>query len=89
MRRITIVIHDTLAPAPTKVRVVAAGKNDRVLDWNAALVIVAVQGPRLHLPAAQFTIVHHEVKRMLMVISFSANPQQPSFQLLCRKNQRV
>jgi hypothetical protein len=34
------------------------------------------------MPAAQFTLVHHAVKRVLMMISFFANPPQPGFQVL-------
>jgi hypothetical protein len=50
--RIAIVIDDSLAPGPAEVRVIAARKNYRVLDRNAVLVVIAIQGLCLHLPAA-------------------------------------
>src|SRR5580704_660313 len=87
--RIAIMIDHSLTPRPAKIRILAARKNNSVLDGNAALIVIAVQGPSLHLPAAQSPLVHHEVKRMLMVIAFFAHTTQPRFQLFCGQNRRV
>src|SRR4029077_8176985 len=44
---VAVVIDHALTPGAAKHRIGAAGENDRILDWNDALVVVAIQGPGL------------------------------------------
>src|SRR5438876_3739114 len=70
---VAIMIEDAFAPSEAKVRIFAAGQNGRVFDGYSALIMVAVQGPRLKLAARELAFVHEQVKRMFMVIALIAN----------------
>ena len=70
---VSIVIDDALAPGAAKQRIGSARQDDRVLDRDDALVVVAVQSPGLQLSAAEAAFVHQQMKRMLVVIAFFAD----------------
>ena len=78
-------IDDALAPGAAKRRISPAREDDRILDRNDALVVVAVQRPGLKLSAAEAAFVHHQVKRMLVVIALFANGAQLGAQFVERK----
>src|SRR5258708_11553316 len=70
---VAVVIEHTLAPRPAKTRVIAARKDNRILDRDAALVIVAIENPALQLSPSEFALMHQKMKRVLMVITFLSN----------------
>ena len=69
-------IDDALAPGAAKRRIGAARQDDRIFDRDDALVVVAVQRPRLKLSAAEAAFVHQQMKRMLVMIAFLAHGAQ-------------
>src|SRR5690242_14427576 len=69
---VAIMIEDAFAPGEAKVRIFAARQNGRIFEGNAALIVVAVQRPRLELAPRELTFVHKQVKRMLVVIALFA-----------------
>src|ERR1039457_2307384 len=72
-RAVAIMIDDALAPREAKRRIVGAREDRCVLDGNAALIGIAVQRPGLQLAAREFSFVHQQVERMLMVVALLAN----------------
>src|SRR5882762_4093471 len=82
---VPVMIDQPLAPCPSELRIFAARKNDRVLDRDHALVVVTVQGPRLQLTAAQLTLMHEQMKRMLVMVALFAHPSQRRAQFLERE----
>src|SRR5581483_902786 len=84
--RVAVVVDNALAPGAAECRVGCARQNDRVLDWNDALVVIAVQSPSLKLSPAETAVVHHPVKRMFMVIAFLAHRTQLRAQLAQREH---
>src|SRR5438876_272429 len=85
---VAIMIEDAFAPSEAKVRIFAAGQNRRVFDGYSALIIVAVQRPRLKLAARELAFVHEQVKRMFMVIALIANGMKAGDEL-CLREQRL
>ena len=74
---IAVVIVDALDPHPAKGRILGLGKDDRVLDGNAALVIVPVLHPRLELFPGQLPLVHAHVEGMVVVVPLLALAGEP------------
>src|SRR5262249_42087601 len=62
-------VEDALAPRQTKRGILAARQDRGILDGYSALIVVAIQCPRLQLAAREFTFVHEQVERMLVVIT--------------------
>src|SRR6266404_4581456 len=52
---VPIMIEDAFSPGEAKVRIFAARQNCRVLDRDAALIVIAIQSPRLKLAAREPT----------------------------------
>src|SRR2546430_8048673 len=73
LRARAVVVEDAFAPRQAERRVLAPRKNGCVLDRNAALVEIAVERPGLELAARELAFVHHQVKRMLVVIALFTN----------------
>src|SRR5712692_7495135 len=86
---VAVVIRDPLAPDATKLRIVAARQDNRILDRDDALVVVAIEGPGLQLSAAQFAIMHKQVKRMPVVIALLADLPQGGAKLVHRVQRPV
>ena len=82
---VAVVVNHALAPGAAKDRIGAARENNRILDRDRALVVVAIQGPGLQLAAAEAAFVHHQMKRMLVVIAFLAYGTQLRAQLVERE----
>src|SRR5215472_7966451 len=89
VRGVTVMVHNALTPGAAEFRILAAREDDRIFDRNPALIVVAIERPRLHLPAAQLSLVHHQMKRMLMVISFFSHGAQAHPQLFRSQNRWV
>lgn len=70
---VAIVIEDAFAPGEAKGGIVAACENGGVLDGDAALVVIAIEGPGLQLAAGEFSFVHQRMKWMFMVVALFAN----------------
>src|SRR5579859_6884528 len=70
---VAVVIEDAFAPRNTKRGVLAARQNRRVFDGDVRLVVVAIEGPGLQLPARELAFVHQQVERMLVVIALFAD----------------
>jgi hypothetical protein len=66
---VSIVVEDALAPRTAKFGVFAARENGGVLYRDATLIVITVEGPGLQLAAREFSFVHQEVERMLMMIA--------------------
>src|SRR5580692_10046028 len=72
LQAITVMIENAFAPGQPEGGIFAARENGGILNRNAALVVVAIQGPGLELAARELAFVHQRVKRMLMVIALFA-----------------
>ena len=69
---VAVMIEDALAPGDTKRRIFAAREDGRVLNRNTALIVVAIERPGLQLAAGEFSIVHQQMKWVLVVIALFA-----------------
>ena len=72
-RAVAIMVDDALAPSEAERRIVGAREDRCILDGNAALIGIAVQRPGLQLATREFSFVHQQVERMLMVVALLAN----------------
>src|SRR5712692_8659232 len=81
LRAIAIVIENAFAPRLTEGGIFAARENRGILDGNAALVVVAVERPGLQLPARELSLVHQQMKRMLVVVALFADGVKASDEL--------
>ncbi len=79
---VAVVIDDALAPDPPQRRVFHARQDRGVLQWNAALVFEAVQGPGLHLPTIELAVMQQRMEWMLVVIQTRTDGTQVCFQLI-------
>src|SRR6202008_3233456 len=61
--------------------------NDRVLDRNDVLVVVAIERPGLELAARQLALVHQLVERMAVVVALRADRPQACFE--CARRQQL
>src|SRR5882762_1223302 len=66
---VAVMIEDALAPGETEQGVFAAREDGRVLDGDAALVVVTIESPRLELAAREPAFVHEQVKGMLVMVA--------------------
>src|SRR5260370_28689347 len=89
LRAVAVVIEDTFAPGQTERGIFAARQDGGVFDRDAALVVVAVQGPRLKLPARELALVHHQMKRMLVMVAFFADGMEAGDKFGFRKQRAV
>src|SRR5689334_5453455 len=71
-------------PGAAQVRCRQTGDQRRVLRRNVALVVVAVQRPRLDLAARQLAAVHPLMERMVAVVALGPDGAQRGFQLVRR-----
>lgn len=72
----SVVIVNAVNPCSTKCLVFRFRQDERVLDRNPGLVIVAVEDPLLQLMASQAALVHQAMKRVPVVIAtFSFHPK--------------
>ena len=73
-----VVIVDPADPHPAERRIVRLRHDDRVLDGNPRLVVVAVQHPLLELNLRQLAVVHEPVIAVVVVIpplALAADPR--------------
>src|SRR5258708_5089613 len=89
LRAVAVVVEDTFAPSHTEHGIFGACEDGGVLDGDAALVVVAVQGPRLKLPARELALVHHQMKRMLVMVAFFADGMEAGDKFGFRKQRAV
>src|SRR5450432_41325 len=62
-------IMDASHPRSAKCWILALGQDERVLDGNAGLIVVAVQYPSAELLAREPTLVHGNMKRVKVVVA--------------------
>src|SRR5271166_2164602 len=70
---IAIVIDYALAPRSAEDRVRTARQDNRILNRDDALIVIAVQRPGLQLAAAQLAFVHQQMKRVLVMVALLAS----------------
>ena len=75
-----VMVLDAFAPFAPQQRVVHAGENGGVFNWNGGLIIIAVQRPGLHLLIGAKAGVQPVVKAVLVVIARRADLAQGRFQ---------
>jgi len=56
-------------PHAAKSRILGLGNDDRVLDRNAGLIVVAVEHPLLKLLAGELSLVHQHVVAVTVVVA--------------------
>ncbi len=66
-------INDALAPGAAEIGVFATGENGGVFDGDAALIVVAIEGPGLQLAASELAFVHAQMEGMAMVVALFAD----------------
>src|SRR6266446_6559973 len=66
---VAIVIEDAFAPCETEGGIFAAREDGGVFDGDAALIVVAIESPRLELAAREPALVHQRMERVLMVVA--------------------
>jgi hypothetical protein len=86
---VAVVIDDSLSPCPTKANIIGLGQDNGVFDGNRALIVVAIQYPRLHLPACQFACMHAQMKRMAVMVHRLTNVLQALAQLCLVEQNRL
>src|SRR5579863_146151 len=89
MRRLAVVIDHPLAPGAAEREIRPARQDDRILDWDDALIVVAVQRPGLQLAASEAAFVHHEMEGMAMMIAFYAHGAELGAEFVEREQARV
>src|ERR1039458_53609 len=80
--RSTVVIFDAAAPRAPEVRRRQACQQRRVLRRNAALVIITIERPGLHLAAIELTTVQQAMEWMQDVVARGADVPQFGFKLV-------
>ena len=70
---VAVVIDDAFAPGEAEGGIFGAREDGGVFDGDAALVVVAIEGPGLELAAGEFAFVHQEMERMLVVVALFAD----------------
>ena len=66
-------IEDALTPSEAEDGIFTAREDGGIFNRDAALVIVAIQSPRLKLAARQLAFVHEQVKWMLVMVALFAD----------------
>src|SRR5713226_4626728 len=72
-RAVAIVIENAFAPSESEHGVFAAGEDGCILDRDAALIVVTIEGPGLKLATRELAFVHEQVKRMLVMVALFAD----------------
>src|SRR5262252_3155866 len=70
---ISVVIDQALAPGGAEGVIIRARKKRGVFARDVRLIVVAVEGPSLQLPAAERALVHELMKRMPVVVALFAD----------------
>src|SRR6266850_670400 len=66
---VAVVIEDAFAPSEAEGGIFAARENRCVFDGNAALIVIAIERPRLELATRELAFVHQCVERVLVVVA--------------------
>jgi hypothetical protein len=66
-------VREPFAPCEAEAMIFGPSNNRGVFAGNIALVVVAIEGPRLQLAARQSAFVHQQVEGMPVVIAFFAD----------------
>ena len=82
---LAVVVLDPPDPRSAERGVLRLRQDDRVLDRDARLVVVAVQHPLLELEARQLPVVHEGVVAVVIVIAGLALAPQPLHELVAGK----
>src|SRR5215471_18599050 len=78
-------IDNPFAPSAPKCRISSTREDDGILDRDDRLIVIPVQSPGLKLTTAKSPFVHHQMERMLMVISLFPHRSQRRAQLIERQ----
>src|SRR6266851_2744531 len=73
--------EDAFAAGQAEGVIFAARENCGVLDGNAALVVVAIERPGLQLAAREFSLMHQQMKWMLVVVALFADSMKAGDEL--------
>ena len=73
LRAVAIVIDDAFAPGAAEIGIFGARQDGGVFDRDAALIVVAIEGPGLKLAARELAFVHQKMKWVLVVIALFAD----------------
>src|SRR5262249_17378531 len=79
-----VVIHDAPQPHAPELWIFRLGHDDRVLDRNSRLIVVAILDPELQRPSREPSFVHAQVERMMIVIAARSLGAQPLDQIAHR-----
>ena len=79
---VPIVINDALSPCSPESGIVTLGQQQSVLDRNAALVIITIERPGLHLAAIELTTMQQAMEWMQDVVARGADVPQFGFKLV-------
>src|SRR6185503_8827278 len=71
-----VMVQDALHPAAPDLAHRTAGQQERVLDGDVLLVVIAVGDPESNRLAGEATLVHQAVKGVLIMIMLPANAAQ-------------
>src|SRR6185503_8409807 len=82
---VAVVVVDAADPRATEARVLGLRDDERVLDGDPRLVIVAVRDPRLELDLRERALVHAHVERVVVVVAARALAAEPVDELLARE----
>src|SRR5207302_11283350 len=86
---LAVVVADPVDPHPPEGRVVGLGDDDRVLDGDARLVVVAVEHPLLELLLRELALVHEHVVAVVIVVTAGALALEPLDEGVARQRRRV
>ena len=69
MRGVAVVVDDAFAPSHAEGGIFAARENGGIFDGDAALIVIAIEGPGLKLAARKFAFVHEQMKGMFVMVA--------------------
>src|SRR6266540_2312192 len=81
--KIAVVILEPVSPLDPDAAVAEARDDNRVLDRNRALIVVAVERPRLNLSLVQLAAVQEPMKRVQVVITRRADLSERGLEFFC------
>src|SRR5207245_162323 len=64
-----VVVLDAMDPHPPERRILGLRQDDRVLDRDPRLIVVAVEYPLLELSLGQLAVVHEHMIAMMVVVA--------------------
>src|SRR6267142_280009 len=82
---VAVMIEDAFAPSEAEQGVFAAREDGRVLDGDAALVVVTIESPRLKLAPREPAFVHEQVKGMLVMVALFSDGMKAGDELGLRE----